>query len=295
MSKFQDKNIGVLTNVELKQTKYKILYWVMFALLIMVALISFLPSVWVLLSGFKSVQEIYAIPPSLLPERIDLSKLGYVWNTMNFTQSYVSTFVMTAGNLVAAILVPAIAGYVLSRLQPKGSKLMLAMLLWSMMMPGTIRLVPLFSVFIDMPVLHLNLTNTYWPFIIMSASNIFDTFLFKNYFDSISISYLEAARIDGCGNMRIFFKIVLPLAMPIVMVVAIFTVNNAWSSFLWPLLIFKNEELMPVAVKIFRMKGEYSLDLYMLSLVFAFIPPTIIYICFQKQILGGLAAGGVKG
>ena len=128
-----------------------------------------------------------------------------------------------------------------------------------------------------------------------SFKNRFDTFLFKIYFDSISISYLEAARSDGCGNMRIFFKIVLPLAMPIVMVVAIFTVNNAWSSFLWPLLIFKNEELMPVAVKIFRMKGEYSLDLYMLSLVFAFIPPTIIYICFQKQILGGLAAGGVKG
>lgn len=295
MSKFQEKNIGVLTNVELRQTRYRVLYWIMFGFLAIVAFIGFFPSVWVLLSGFKDVQEIYAMPSSFLPKSIDLSKLGYVWNTMKFKESYIATFIMTAGNLVTAILVPSIAGYSLSRLQPKGSKLILALLLWTMMMPGTIRLVPLFSIFVDMPLLHINMTNTYWPFFIMSAANIFDTFLFKNYFDSISISYLEAARIDGCGNLRIFFKIVLPLAMPIIVVVAIFTVNNTWSNFLWPLLILKDEDMMPVAVKIFRMKGEYSLDLYMLSLVFAFIPPTIIYIFFQRQILGGLAAGGVKG
>ena len=146
----------------------------------------------------------------------------------------------------------------------------------------------------DVPLVHVSLIGTYFPLWIMSAANIFTTLLFKNNFDSVSISLIEAARIDGCSDFKTFWNVLLPLSVPVLMVAAIRIIVGSWSGFLWPMLVIKDEDFMPVTVKLYRMKTQYQLDQYMLALVFGMIPPTVLYIIFQKHILGGQKVGGVK-
>ena len=157
-------------------------------------------------------------------------------------------------------------------------------------MPGQVRMVPTFMVFNA-----LQLTNSYIPLWMMAAANIFNVFLFKNYFDSISISLIEAAQIDGCTDIGIFAKIIIPLATPIIMYITITAVNASWSDFLWPYILMTDDRLMPTAVKLYRMKSSTRLDYYMLAIIFGMIPPTVMYAIFQRKILGGVNVGGVKG
>lgn len=294
MKAFQDKTTGIMNSLEMKEIKYKVLYWAIFACLILLCIISVVPSLWVLLSGFKSVKEIYQVPPEILPKEIRLGKLVEVWNLLKLGKSYLASLIICAGDLVFGITVPALGGYVLSRLRPKGTKLVMALLLWTMMMPGSIRTVPLFMIFNDVPLVHVSLIGTYFPLWVMSAANIFTTLLFKNNFDSVSISLIEAARIDGCSDFKTFWNVLLPLSVPVLMVAAIRIIVGSWSGFLWPMLVIKDEDFMPVTVKLYRMKTQYQLDQYMLALVFGMIPPTVLYIIFQKHILGGQKVGGVK-
>lgn len=295
MKTFERKTNGIISAVEMKLTRYKILYWTIFLILIVLCLVSIVPSVWVLLSGFKSVKEIYKIPPDIFPSEIRLSKLKEVWDLLNLGKSYLSSIIICMGDLVFGITFPALGGYVISRLRPKGYKLVMSLLLWTMMMPGQIRTVPLFMIFNDMPVLHISLVGTYFPLWMMAGANIFTTLLFKNNFDAISMSLIEAARIDGCSDSKTFWNILLPLSKPVIMVAAIRIVVAAWSGFLWPMLVIKDENFMPVTVKLYRMKTQYQLDQYMLALIFGMIPQTVLYIVFQKYILGGQNVGGVKG
>ncbi len=290
MKGFENKTTGVISPIELKSFKYKLLYWTIVFILILLVMLSLVPSLWILLSGFKDVKEIYKIPPNLFPNKIDLSKLAMVWSKYKISSGYLSTIIISIGDLVCAIIFPALGGFVLSRLRPRGSKLILTLLLWTMMLPGQVRMVPTFMLFSS-----LNMMNTYVPIWMMAAANIFNTFLFKNYFDSISISLIEAAQIDGCTDLGIFAKVILPLAKPIIMFIAISSMNASWSNFMWPLLLIKDEKMTPTAVLLYRLKATAQLDHYMLAIIFGMIPPAILYAIFQRQILGGANIGGVKG
>lgn len=167
---------------------------------------------------------------------------------------------------------------------------------WTMLMPSSVSTVPLFMYFVDVPIIHVNLSNTYVPMWIMAGANAFYILMFKNFFDAIPSSYVEAAKIDGCKNLSIFLRIILPLSKSIIMVVAIFTVNGAWGDFFWPYLLLKDESLFTVAVKIFHIKsGAMAMDTYVISLFFAILPPIILFLIFQKQILAGFQNAGVKG
>ncbi|UKI35865.1 MAG: ABC transporter permease subunit [Clostridiales bacterium] len=126
------------------------------------------------------------------------------------------------------------------------------------------------------------------------AQTFLQHFFLKTIFDAISISLIEAARIDGCSDFKTFKDILLPLSTPIIMVTVIRIVVASWSNFLWPMLVIKDENYMPVTVKLYRMKTQYQLDQYMLALIFGMLPPVVMYIIFQKYILGGQNVGGVK-
>lgn len=130
----------------------------------------------------------------------------------------------------------------------------------------------------------------------MAGANAFYVLLFKSFFNSIPMSYLEAARIDGCTNVGIFTKIILPLSKPIIMVVSIFCINTAWESFLWPYLVVKNFDRYPVAVQLFKLKESgFATDKYMVVLLFSIIPPAIIFMFFSKYIMQGANMSGIKG
>lgn len=287
---------GILTNSDMKQPKYKILYWSMFLIMIIYCLVSVLPVLWVLLSGFKDVKEMYAVPATLLPKKIELSKLGKVWNELKFYKYYGNTFIMAIGSVITKIVVSGLAGYVLSRLKPKGTKIMLAVIFWIMLLPGTMSTVPLYMEFKSMPLIGINLLETYWPVWLMSAADAFSIILFKNFFDGISSSLIEAAWIDGAGNMKIFFKIIIPLSTPIFIVVAMFAFNGSIGSFFWPYLTISAKEKTVLGVQLYKMKtSTYTMDYQMLALLFSVIPQMVIFAIFQKQIMGGINIGGVKG
>lgn len=297
MTNKRNMDKGILTNIDMKRSEYKALYWIMFSVLIVWCVtICVFPVVWIMLSGFKNPQEMYAIPAKLLPDRIELSKIAHVWNEMKFYKYYLSTFIMSVGSVAFTIVICGLGGYVLSRLKPRGSKIVFTIFFSLMLMPGTMRTVPLYMTFKDFPYLHINMLNSFLPLWLMAASDIFNIILFKNFFDGISNQILEAARVDGASNIRIFFQIVLPLSLPVFWTVAIFTFNAAFGQFFWPFLLISEKEMTVLGVQVFKLKNStFSMDYQMLALLFAMVPQLIIFAIFQRQIVGGVNVGGVKG
>lgn len=297
MATFEEKRTGIINSIEMKKTKYKMVYWILFLIMLCISLICLLPPVWILLSSMKDIKEFYKIPPTILPETFQPGKLIETWNKLKFFRYYINTLELAAGCVVFSVVINGLAGYVLSRLKPKGSALFLSMMIWTMLMPASLSLVPLFKTMIKFPLLGINLTNTYIPMWLISGASAYFVLIFKGFFDGIPASLLEAARLDGCGNLQIFRNVIIPLSKPIISVVAIFTVNGAWGDFLLPYLMIKDPEKYTVMVRIFTMRGAagFALDIQMISLVFAIIPPVILFLFFQKNIMHGFTLSGIKG
>ena len=159
-------------------------------------------------------------------------------------------------------------------------------------------MVPLYMTFVDFPIGHINMLGSFWPLWMMAATNAFNIFLFRNFFNSIPMDYLEAARIDGASNIRIFFSIILPLSAPIISVVTIFSVIGSWGNFFWPYLILGNTEKEPISIMLYNLtsaNSPFKANEQMMIMMFAAIPSIIVYAIFSKRILGGLNMSGVKG
>ena len=164
--------------------------------------------------------------------------------------------------------------------------------MWGLLIPTTTSIVPLF-----MNLSKMGLTGTFIPLWFSMAANAFYVVLFKNFFDSLPNSYIEAAEIDGAGNLATFFKIVVPLSKSIIMVVTLYAITAAWSDFLLPFLLLQNTRFETVMVKLFSlMRGAKINDVEMLrAIVFAIIPPIMLFIIFQKQITQVTIQSGIKG
>lgn len=289
-------NRGILNDSDMKSVGNKIIYFAIIAILVLLSVMVVVPVVWILLSGFKDVQEMYEIPTRFFPKKIELSKLGRIWNEMKFYKFYLNTFIMAGGSVAATVIVDGLAGYTLSRLRPVGSKIMMGLLFSLMLMPGTMRTVPIYMTFKSFSFLKLNLLDSFIPIWIMAGADIFSIIMFKNFFDEIPDSLIEAANIDGAKNMTIFFKIIVPLSVPIIMTVAIFCFNGQVGQFFWPYLLIGDQNKTVIGVQLYKMKsGNYTTDYQMLAIIFSLIPQVIIFLFFQRFIIGGVNAGGVKG
>lgn len=288
---------GALTSADMRHTKYKILYWsIFFSLLLITLIVCVLPVVWIVMAGFKDANEIYSTTGDFWPKKIELRKIAEVWNSMKFYKYYIATFIMAFGNVIFTCVVCGLAGYVLSKVKPMGHKIIFTILFTLTLMPGNGRMVPLYMTFKDFPYLHINMLNTFWPIWLMAATDIFNMILFKNFFDGIPNSLVEAAQIDGASNLRIFFKIILPISSPIFWVVALFTFNGSMGTFFWPYLLISDPKLTTLGVQIYKLKSStFSVDYQMLALLFAMLPQIVIFALFQKRIMGGITAGAVKG
>lgn len=291
MSKFKNMDKGALTSSDMRTVKYRMLYFGMLGILLVWCAIVILPIIWIVLSGFKEPNEMYSIPTKLFPSEIRLSKLADVWNKMKFYRYYFNTFIMAGGCVLADLIVSGIGGYIFSRVKPKGYKILYSVCFTLMLLPNAGGTVPLYMIF-----KRLNVLNTYIPMYLMSMVNIFHIFLFKNFFDGISMSLVEAARVDGATNIRVFFKIILPLSMPIFITVAVLSFNAQMSTFLWPYLTIRDTTKTVLGVYIYQLKSAgYTVDYQMIALLFSMLPQIIIFALFQKKIIGGINVGGVKG
>ena len=303
MNRFDNKPTGLLSSADLKTKKGKIIYWIFFAVLLIVCVISVFPTLWTILTAFKETQEIYSsftlFPKDMSPSNL-WKRLYSSWNELQLGSSFVNTIVLSIGQLAATLVVCGFGGYVLSKLKPKGSRFVFVLVVWTMMMPGQIRMVPNYISMLHFPFAYdfgagINLLDTFWPLWLGAAANAFNIVLFKNAFDSLSNTYVEAAKLDGCTNYGVFFKIMLPLSMPTMIFVAIGTLSGAWSDFFSPLLYLDRHVVTPL--KIYRLQSDTSIQMNtrFMGLVLASVPPFIIFLVFQKYILGGINVGGVKG
>ena len=297
ISRFSNKTTGLLNFSDLKKVRFKALYWFMFIILSLIALACLLPILWIAVSGLKDIQEMYSIPPTIIPKTFHPEIIPEVWSKVNVISYFKNSVILILGCWACDVIVNGLAGYVLSRLKPMGSKIIETLVFWSMLLPG-ISMVPLYMTFVDVPVIHVNLVGSYVPIWVMAGANAFNVLLFRNFFNSIPMSYIEAARLDGCSNLGIFGRIMMPLSKPIIMVVSIFSITGTWGNFLWPYLILGNTPREPVAVMLYRLgTGLTGLmqNEYMVLLIISIIPMIIMYALFSNQIMGGMDIGGIKG
>lgn len=301
-SKFSKKKdaqaTGIISKFDMQNPSVKILYGVIWFFMILAVLICFLPPLWCMTSALKDSREFFSVPATLIPRSFHPEKLWETWEMLNFGQAYINTVIVLCGSLVMSLVCNGMMGYVLSRLRPRGYKLVLSLVLWTLMLPQSVSQVPLFKNFLSLPILGINITESYLPMWLLAGANAFYVLIFKSFFDSIPQSLIEAARLDGCTNLGIFFRVMLPLSKPVLMVIAIFTINASWSDFFWPYLVLgSRSELYTVMVKIFYMAGSsgYSEDIQVVALIFTIIPPTILFLFFQRYIMSGFTLSGIKG
>jgi len=259
-------------------------------------LVAVFPIIWVILAGFKELKEFYGTMQflgnkSFLPKAFNIQYYIETWKDMKFQKYYLNSLWSVAGSIVTALIFNGLLAYGLSILKPKGHKIIYSLVMFTLLIPGTTFITPLFA-----NLNRLKMTGFFTPLWLAAGANAFYVVLFMQFFDSFPSSIIEAGRIDGCGPFQVFSRIVLPLSKPIMVVVAIYTINGAWSDFLLPYLVLDNK-YRTVMVKLFEYKSaNQTNDLDVLrAVVFSILPPIILFFFFQKKLTENIVTSGIKG
>lgn len=288
--KYNEKKDGVIRGYDMHSTSVKILAIVIMVVCFLIVIACLFPVVWVFLASFKDIKE-FNTQVSILPSSLDFSKLKKTWDQLKFMKFYKNSLYSVAGSVIAAVVFNGLLAYALAILKPKGYKIVTTIVMWSLLIPATTNIIAVFK-----NVNTLGMNKTFWPLWLAFGANSFYIVLFKEFFEGLPGELMEAARLDGCGILKVFTKIVLPMSRPIIMVVVIFAVTAAWSDFLLPYLVLNGSGYETVMVKLFAFKDTPTDAVSVLrACLFAIIPPTILFVIFQKQITDGAAAGAVKG
>lgn len=288
--KYNNKKDGVIRGYDIRSPKVKILSVIIMIICILMVCVCLFPAIWVFLASFKDIKE-FTRNVTILPDKFDWSRMAETWKAFNFTKYYKNSLISVVGSTICAVVFNGLLAYGLGVLKPKGYKVALGLVMWSLLIPGTVSIVALFR---NINLIGLN--KSFIPLWLSFGANAFYVVLFKQFFEEIPRELLEAAKLDGCGVLKIFTDIMLPMSKPIITVVAIFAVTAAWSDFLLPYLVLNGTDKVTVMVKLFSFKDTPTDAVSVLrASFFAIIPPTIIFAIFQKQITDGAASGAVKG
>jgi multiple sugar transport system permease protein len=280
----------------LRSRRGRIVYWTVLTLtLVIFTLVFVFPLYWMVTGAMKSSSELVRLPPTVFPEHPHPEVYKKAWSQMDLGRYMLNTFIYALGAWLLQLAVDVSAAFALSKLRPMFGKLVLGGMLLTLMIPPTVLLLPAYLTVRDVPILHLNLLNTPWAIWLPAAANGFNIFLLKRFFDSIPSELLEAAAIDGASAPRMLWSIILPVSRPILGVVSIFAVVNVWKDFVWPLLVMPDTNRMPVSVAISQLSQQMPQNVLIAALVIASIPAVAVFFVFQRNIMAGLTAGGLKG
>ncbi|WP_030207881.1 carbohydrate ABC transporter permease [Streptomyces bikiniensis] len=253
------------------------------------------PLYWMFSGGLKSTQEAVRTPPTLVPQTFQPENYAQAWNVMDLSGLLLNTLYYAFGALAFQLVLDVAAAYSLSRLRPVLGKAVLGMMLATLMIPATVLVVPQYLTVLDVPVFERNLLNTPWAIWLPSVANAFNIFLLKRFFDSIPRELLDAAAIDGAPPLRVLWSIVLPISRPILGVVSIFAVVGVWKDFLWPMLTLPDPAKQTLNVGIYSLSSGVPANVLTAALAIASLPTLILFLLFQRNIMSGLTAGGLKG
>jgi len=286
----------LISPAQLARPRGKALYWVVFGLVVALFTVVFLgPMYWMVSSGFKDTQEVVQTPPTLVPESFQPDNYSQAWNVMDLASLLGNTLFYAFGALAFQLVFDVAAAYSLSKLRPVFGKAILGLMLATLMIPATVLVVPQYLTVLDVPVFERNLLNTPWAIWLPSVTNAFNIFLLKRFFDSIPRELLDAASMDGASPMRTLRSIVLPISRPILGVVSIFAIVGVWKDFLWPMLTLPDPSKQTLNVGIYSLSNGVPMNVLIAALTMASLPTLVIFLIFQRNIMSGLTAGGLKG
>jgi multiple sugar transport system permease protein len=297
MSAFDVQSRTLISRAQMNRPVARRIYWVILVLTIAAFAVVFLfPLYWMATSGLKSASEVLQSPPTLVPHSLSFHNYSTAWSDFNLGRYILNTTYYAAGALVLQLVFDVAAAYALSKLRPVLGNVVLGMMLATLMIPATVLVIPNYLTAINIPVLHWSLINSPVAIWLPAVANGFNIFLLKRFFDSIPEELLAAAAIDGAGPMRALWSIVLPMSRPILGVVSIFGTVAVWKDVLWPLLVLTDQTKSTVNTGLLNLTGDgIPENILMASLAIASLPTIIFFLIFQRSIMSGLTAGGLKG
>ncbi len=288
----------LISSAALSRPRGRLIYGIVLTVVIVVFTLAFIGPIYFLFSdGLKSTQEAIQVPPTIIPAHPHPATFVHAWDEVGIAKLLFNTLYYAFGALAFQLVFDVAAAYALSKLRPALGNVIFAAMLATLMIPATVLVVPQYITVASLPILHLNLIGSPEAIWLPSVANAFNIFLLKRFFDSIPRELTDAAAIDGASRLKVLWRIVLPISRPILGVVSIFAVVAVWKDFLWPLLVEQgySPSRETLNVGIWQASQTVPQNVIIAASAIAAVPTLLFFLIFQRNIMSGLTAGGLKG
>lgn len=263
-------------------------------LILAMTMVLILPFLWMISTSFKEADEVFQEVPKWLPRKFSFHNYVEIWNRGYFKQYFLNSIIVSLCTMGISLIVAMFAGYGISRFRFRGRTFFSVTLIVVQMFPSMLLLIPMYIIMSKLGLLntHLSMVIAYTTFAMP-----FCAWMIKGYFDTIPVSLEEAARIDGCGRLRILFKIIMPLAAPGIVTVAMFAFILSWQEYMYALTFARTEEMRTITVGIALMQGQHgsvNWGQIMAGSVLACIPGLVLFTYLEKYLVQGFTMGAIK-
>jgi len=257
------------------------------------AVVFLFPFYWLTVSAFKSQGEIFQIPPQWVPQSLRWDNFIAIYRETHLVRAFFNSAVIAVGHVTLALFLCSLAGYAFAKYpRAPGAGKLFAFVLGTMMIPGAVTLIPTFVI-----LTRLGLTNSYWAMIVPGAASAFGIFWMRQYIAAhVPGDLLLAARIDGCGEFGIYWRVVLPIARPALAALGIMLLIGSWNNLMWAFIVLRTKDMQTLPLVIYLLQGETRTPFGMLMAggLLATLPLVIGFLLFQRQFITGITAGAVK-
>jgi len=273
----------------MKHTVGKIVFM---TILIATSALTMSPLLWMISASFMPAGQASSYPIHFVPDPPTLEHYRTLFGRLNLARYFLNSTILSVSITLLSLLVNSLAGYAFAKFHFSGRERLFRFLLAALVVPGQVVMFPLFLMLNK-----LGLVNTYLSVIIPGITSIFGIFVIRQYALSIPDSVIEAARMDGAGDFRIYATIILPMCKPILVTLAIFTFLGTWNDFLWPLIVLSDDSMYTLPVALASLAGEHVQDteLMMAGSVLTVVPVLVIFMVLQRYYIQGIMMGSVKG
>lgn len=270
------------------------LQWFGNILLILAAAFFLWPFYWMVTGSFKNLRVSMQIPPEWFPKAPSFDNYRHIFTDYPIGRWFGNSLIITLATTFLVLLCSSLAGYALAKIRFKSAKPLFILIVSAMSLPHAVLFIPLYQILID-----FKLVNTYFGVILPAVAWPFGVFLIRQFIATLPSALIEAGRIDGCSEFGIYSRIILPLAMPGLAVLAIFTFVNTWNDYVWQLIVLTESKLftLPLGIKIAQktIETETNYGVGMAGAVIATLPVLAVFLYFQKHFTQGLTVGAMKG
>lgn len=256
------------------------------------ALLTMTPLLWMVSASFMPAGDANTLPPPLFPRRFTTEHYVELFTRLDLARNFKNSVIISISATFIALFTNSLAGYAFAKLRFPGRERLFKLLLAGLVIPAQVGMLPLFLLLQQM-----GLVNTTIGAIVPGMASIFGIFMVRQYAASIPDELLDAARVDGASEFRIFRSIVVPVIRPILVTLGAFTFLTMWNDFMWPLIILSDDQKYTLPVALANLVGEHVQDteLMMAGSVLTILPVMLVFILLQRSYIRGIMAGSVKG